>query len=237
MTLGRLKENKDWQLLLLQPFNGLFSRTTWISRYQRGKTNLDFTGARYSEWQWHQLGHIQVCTSLQTDNLASTPPLSFFTGRMLFLQSLTFLSPSLNMGPAALWMCGCDSFTMQFLHYDGCVFSVWEQIDVWYKWLPVENKKTIFSTDNEWFIVSSRLSHLKGTRHNQCLYQRQHETVDCLNISTTNSVKCYSFTLFATKSWECSPAESSVVERGATWLSAHSQIRFLQFSSTLTLPS
>ena len=30
-----------------------------------------------SEWQWHQLGHMQVCTSLQTDNHASTPPLSF----------------------------------------------------------------------------------------------------------------------------------------------------------------
>ena len=25
----------------LQPFNGLFSRTTWVSRYQIGKTNLD----------------------------------------------------------------------------------------------------------------------------------------------------------------------------------------------------
>ena len=62
---------------LLQPFNGLFSRTTWVSRYQKGKTNLDFTGARDSEWQWHQLGHVQVCTSLQTDNHASTPPLCF----------------------------------------------------------------------------------------------------------------------------------------------------------------
>jgi len=61
----------------LQPFNGLFSRTTWVSRYQKGKTNLDFTGARNSEWQWHQLDHMQVCTSLQTDNHASTPPLSF----------------------------------------------------------------------------------------------------------------------------------------------------------------
>jgi len=34
-----------------QPFNGLFSRITWVSRYQKGKTNLDFTGARDSEWQ------------------------------------------------------------------------------------------------------------------------------------------------------------------------------------------
>ena len=61
----------------LQPFNGLFSRMIWVSQYQKGKTNLDFTGARDSEWQWHQLGYIQVCTSLQTDNHASTPPLCF----------------------------------------------------------------------------------------------------------------------------------------------------------------
>jgi len=31
-----------------------------------------------SEWQWHQLGHMQICTSLQTNNHASTPPLSFY---------------------------------------------------------------------------------------------------------------------------------------------------------------
>jgi len=56
-----------------------------VSRYQKGKTNLDFNEARVSEWQWHQLGHKQVCTLLQTDNHASTPPLKFFTGRMPFL--------------------------------------------------------------------------------------------------------------------------------------------------------
>jgi len=55
-----------------------------VSRHQKGKTNLDFTEARDSEWQWQQLGHMQVCTSLQTDNHASTPP-QFFTGRMAFL--------------------------------------------------------------------------------------------------------------------------------------------------------
>ena len=44
------------------PFNGPFSGTTRVSRYQKGKTNLDFTEARDSEWQWHQLGHTQVCT-------------------------------------------------------------------------------------------------------------------------------------------------------------------------------
>jgi len=48
-----------------------------VSRYQKGKTNLDFTEARDSEWHWHQLGRMQVCTLLQTDNHASTPPLTF----------------------------------------------------------------------------------------------------------------------------------------------------------------
>ena len=51
--------------------------STQVSQYQKGKTNLDFTEARDSEWQWHYLGRMQVCTSLQTDNHASTPPLSF----------------------------------------------------------------------------------------------------------------------------------------------------------------
>jgi len=59
------------------PFNGPFSVTTRVSRYQKHKTNVDFTEARDSEWQWHQLSHMQVCTSLQTDNHTSAPPLSF----------------------------------------------------------------------------------------------------------------------------------------------------------------
>jgi len=59
------------------PFNGPLSGTTRVGRYQKGKTYLDFTEARDSEWQWHQLGHMQVCTSLQADNHASTSPLSF----------------------------------------------------------------------------------------------------------------------------------------------------------------
>ena len=59
------------------PFNGPFSGTTQVSQYQKGKTNLDFTEAWDSEWQWHQLGHMQVCTLLQTENHTSTPPLCF----------------------------------------------------------------------------------------------------------------------------------------------------------------
>jgi len=56
-----------------------------VSQYQKGKTDLDFTEAKDSEWQGHQLDHMQVCNSLQTDNHASTPPLKFFTGRIPFL--------------------------------------------------------------------------------------------------------------------------------------------------------
>ena len=62
------------------PFNGPFSGNTRVSRYQKGKTDLDFTEARDSEWQWHQLGHMQVWTSLQTDNHANTH-------RSVFLQA------------------------------------------------------------------------------------------------------------------------------------------------------
>jgi len=59
------------------PFNGPLSGTTRVGRYQKGKTKLDFVEARDSEWQWRPLGHMQDCTSLQEDNHASTPPLSF----------------------------------------------------------------------------------------------------------------------------------------------------------------
>jgi len=31
---------------VLHPFNGLFSRTTWVSRYQKGKASLDLNEAR-----------------------------------------------------------------------------------------------------------------------------------------------------------------------------------------------
>jgi len=48
-----------------------------VSRYQKGKTNLDFTEGTDSEWQSNPLVHMQVCTSLQTDNHASTHRSSF----------------------------------------------------------------------------------------------------------------------------------------------------------------
>jgi len=44
--------------VITDPFNGPLSG--WAG------TNLDFTKARDSKWQCYQLGHMQVCTSIQT---------------------------------------------------------------------------------------------------------------------------------------------------------------------------
>jgi len=77
MVADDVKYEKD-PVTCTHPFNDPLSMITWVSRYQKGKTNLDFTEARDSEWQWHQLGHMQVCTSLQRDNHASTPALIVF---------------------------------------------------------------------------------------------------------------------------------------------------------------
>ena len=69
--------SKHWRHILsthththTHPFNGLLSGTTRVSRYQKGKTNLDFTGARDSEWQWHQLG---MCKSAPRSRQITTP--------------------------------------------------------------------------------------------------------------------------------------------------------------------
>ena len=66
-------------ILLLHPFNSLFSWTTWVSRCQKGKTSLDLNEARdngilgCSGISW------TVCKqSLQTDNHTNTPPLNFY---------------------------------------------------------------------------------------------------------------------------------------------------------------
>jgi len=47
--------------------------------HQEGKTNLDLleSGTWDSEWWWHKLGHMQICTLIQTHNHATIPRLSF----------------------------------------------------------------------------------------------------------------------------------------------------------------
>ena len=62
---------------LLHPFNGLFSKTTSLSRHQKGKPFLISMRQKMIKWQWHQLDHMQIiCTSFQTDNHTSASSLS-----------------------------------------------------------------------------------------------------------------------------------------------------------------
>jgi len=56
----------------------LTAGTTQVSRYQKSKTNQDFTEARDSEWQWHQQGHMQVCTSRSRQITTPAPHHSVF---------------------------------------------------------------------------------------------------------------------------------------------------------------
>jgi len=56
-----------------------------VSRYQKGETSLDFTEARDSKWQWHQLGHnasLHLAPDRKPHQHSTT---QFFTGRMPFL--------------------------------------------------------------------------------------------------------------------------------------------------------
>ena len=61
---------------LLHPFNSLFPRTNWINWHQKGKPFWILMNQEIIGWQKHQLDHTQfICTSLQTDNHASTSSL------------------------------------------------------------------------------------------------------------------------------------------------------------------
>jgi len=73
---------------LLHPFNGLFSRTTWVSWYQKGETSLDLNQARDDgvlgcggiDWT--------ICKQSAPRSRQITTPTphhSMFTGQMLFL--------------------------------------------------------------------------------------------------------------------------------------------------------
>jgi len=61
-----------------QPFNGLCSRTTWVSWHEKVKPFRILMKQEILWWQWHQLDHMQfICTSLQTYSHASTSLLYF----------------------------------------------------------------------------------------------------------------------------------------------------------------
>ena len=94
-----------------------------MSWYQKGKPIWILLKQRDSEWQWHQLGHMQVCISLQTDdNHAITPPLNF-------LQAGCPSCHPTNSTEGTLSVINC-SFYFVMLLYLICVIEFTEQ----YKW-------------------------------------------------------------------------------------------------------
>ena len=64
------------------PFNGPLSGTTRVSRYQKGKSSLDFTEATDSEWQWHQLSHVMCKSAPRSTQITMPAP-----HRSVFLQA------------------------------------------------------------------------------------------------------------------------------------------------------
>ena len=75
-------------LLLLHPFDGIFSRTTGVSRYQKGKTSLDINEARDDGVLGCGGISWTICKQSAPRSrqiITPTPHHSIFTGRMLFL--------------------------------------------------------------------------------------------------------------------------------------------------------
>ena len=70
------------QQLLLQPFNSLFSRSVWVSQYQKGKTSLDWYETSISGISWTISKQSAPCSTAITTR---TPHQSIVTGQMLFL--------------------------------------------------------------------------------------------------------------------------------------------------------
>ena len=115
------------------PFNGPLSGTARVSQYQKGKTSLDFTEARDSEWQWHQLGRMQVCISLQTDNHAGTPPISFY--RPDALPDTQPTTPKHWRQVEIMKWNGIEQLCIVFFLYSLCI-NVWHAYR-WFFWLQM----------------------------------------------------------------------------------------------------
>jgi len=70
------------------PFNGLFSRTTWVSRYQKSKTSLDLNETRDDGVLGRSGIRWTICKQSAPRSRQTTTPTphhSISTGRMLFL--------------------------------------------------------------------------------------------------------------------------------------------------------
>jgi len=75
---------------LLHLFNGLFSRTTRVSQYHKGKTSLDSNEAR-DDWAWDAVASAGPCAPRSRQTTTPTPHHSFFAGHMLFLSDVQLI--------------------------------------------------------------------------------------------------------------------------------------------------
>jgi len=82
-------------------FNSRFSRTTWVSRYKKGKTFWILRRQEMTGQQWQQLDHMQIIyTPLQTENHAGTWLLSFYR-----LEALPATQPTMSKH---IWLAVCE---------------------------------------------------------------------------------------------------------------------------------
>jgi len=76
---GIAASNYYYYYYYYHPFNSFSCRTAWVSWHQKGKPFRTLLEQEMVGWQWHQLDHMLIiCTSLQTDNHATTSPLRFY---------------------------------------------------------------------------------------------------------------------------------------------------------------
>ena len=116
------------------PFNGPFSRTTRVSRYQKGKPIWILLKQRDSEWQWYQLGHMQACISLQTGNHASTP-LKSVTQRRKQKQNFISLKRGNYRYQTLPWMCNLlplITTTKNVAHLEEYLGNLWLLAAAWH---------------------------------------------------------------------------------------------------------
>ena len=155
------------------PING--TGTTQVSQYQKGKTILDFTEAKDSQWQWHQLGHMQVRTLLQTDNHASTPPLSFFrpdaipaaqpTASKHWRQQLCTFTSELKYWDISFDLVVSVILNNNFIVEEFQAISSWTVCLITCVWLLTSNLRS--SSLCDWSLV-----HCSLITNQHCLFQR-----------------------------------------------------------------
>ena len=105
----------SWKYKHAHPFNGPFSRTTWVSRCQKGKTSLDWNEAKMTGFGDDSGISWTICKQFAPSPrqiTTSTPHHSIFAGQMLFL------TPNQQ----------CQSTEGKFLKIH-TVYNKWQKVD------------------------------------------------------------------------------------------------------------